>query len=563
MIKLFGVTDNTFAINGDVVIKPLMAKIRKEDNGAYYLQIETDLSYVDYMVEGNILVAPTPQGEQAFRIRNPEKTNNKIVATCYHVFYDAENYLIQDSYVVDSNCNDALDHLNSATDSVSPFSTLSDINTIASYRCVRTSLKDAIDVVLERWGGHLVRNNWNISILDSIGQDNGVTVRYGKNIKNITCSENWNNVVTKLMPVGENGIMLNSLDPSADPYIYASVQYDMPFTKSISFSQDIDETLYEDANGVLNEAAYQQALIDDLRMQATEYININQAPQVNYTLKANLEKITDIGDTISVIDERLGINLLTNVIAFEYDPVLNKYLSVEFGNFKQSLSGLIPSLTAYTEKEVESKTEGLRVTLGAELRQATDSILSMMDNSYVIYDGNQILVVDTLPKESATYCILINAGGIGFSSTGINGTFNSAWTIDGTLNMGAINVINLTADLIRGGTLKLGSQDNSSGRLELYDTENNLIGEMTAAGLKMYGLDGSYVLLNSTVGFAGYDNNGTKIFWADRDEFHMRKSVIEDEITLCNSIRFIPITILNGSTVVNEGVGLVSVIGGA
>ena len=30
---------------------------------------------------------------------------------------------------------------------------------------------------------------------------------------------------------------------------------------------------------------------------------------------------------------------------------------------------------------------------------------------------------------------MINNGGIAFSQTGINGTFNSAWTIDGTLNM--------------------------------------------------------------------------------------------------------------------------------
>ena len=63
------------------------------------------------------------------------------------------------------------------------------------------------------------------------------------------------------------------------------------------------------------------------------------------------------------------------------------------------------------------------------------------------------------------------------------------------------------------------------------------------------------------IGFSGYDRNGTRIYWADRDEFHMRKSVVEEEITLCNSIRFIPITIMNGSTVVNEGVGIVSIIG--
>lgn len=554
MIRLFSQTDTSFSTNGDLIIKPLIAKVRKEDNGQFYLYIETDLSYTDDLTEGRILVAPTPQGDQAFRIWNPTKTKNKISFQARHVFYDAENYLIADSYVVDKNCNDALDHLNNATDTTSPFTTISNVGTVNSFRCVRRSLAEAIDIVLQRWGGHLVRNNFSIGIMSSIGTDNGVTVRYAKNLKDITASENWENVVTKLMPTGYDGIMLNSLDPTADPYIYGT-SYPIPYTKTVSFEQEIDRDDYP------SETEYKQALIDDLRAQAEAYLQAHQLPEVNYTLKANIEKITDIGDTVEVIDERLGVNLLTNVIAFEYDCILGKYTEIEFGNFKKTLSGLIPTVTAYAERAAEKQTEAVRVTLGQELQQATDQIMGMMGNSYVIYDGDKILVVDTLPKEDATYCILINSGGIGFSTTGINGPFNSAWTIDGTLNMQAINVINLTANLIKGGTLKLGSQDNSSGILELYDNTNNLIGEMTKDGLKMYGTDGSYVLMNSTVGFSGYDRNGIRIYWADRDEFHMRKSVVEEEITLCNSIRFIPITIMNGSTVVNEGVGIVSIIG--
>ena len=133
--------------------------------------------------------------------------------------------------------------------------------------------------------------------------------------------------MTKLLPVGDNGIMLNTLDPNADPYITAATQYDIPYTKTVSFRQGLDREEYAD------DTAYQQALIDDLYAQATEYINTNQFPRVNYTLKANLEKITDIGDTVEVIDERLGINLMTNVIAYDYDCILEKYISVEFGKY--------------------------------------------------------------------------------------------------------------------------------------------------------------------------------------------------------------------------------------
>lgn len=553
MIKVFGQTDTSFSSNGDAVLKPLKAKVHKEDNGDFYLALETGLDYVDYLVEGNIVVANTPQGDQAFRIGNVQKTKSKLTSKCYHVFYDSKNYLIADSYVVDKNCNDALDHLNSATEPQSEFTTISDVGTVNSFRCVRKSLYEAIQTVIERWGGHLVRDNFQIAIRTIIGQDNGVTVQYKKNLKDITCTENWDKVVTKLLPVGKDGLLLNALDPSASIYVTSTVQYNLPYTKTVPFTQD--DISQED---YASEEDYQQALVNDLLMQATEYVEANSLPQVNYTLKANIEKITDIGDTVEVIDERLGVNLLTNVIKYDYDCILEKYTEIEFGNFKQTLSGLVGNITASVDQNVSNQMQDISAILNDELQQATDSIMGVMGDSYVIYDGDQIFVLDRLPKDSAVNVIRINNGGIGFSQSGINGTFTSAWTIDGTLNMQAINVINLVADMIKGGTLKLGSHSNASGILELYDNANNLVGVMNKDGLKMYGLDGSYVVMNDEVGFAGYDRNGNQIYWVNGDEFHMKKSVVEEEITLCNQLRFIPIQIMQGNTVVNEGIGLVS-----
>lgn len=562
MIKIFGQTDKIFSSNGDVVLQAVRAKVHKADNGDYYLDVTAGLEYVDYLVNGNIIVAPTPQGDQAFRISNPQKTKNKITLKAWHVFYDSKNYLIEDSNVVDKNCNDALDHLNSATEPQSPFATLSDVLVSNSFRCVRKSLYEAIQTILERWGGHLVRDNFSIEIRNSIGQDNGVTVEYKKNLKDITCDEKWDNVVTKLLPVGKDGLLLNAIDQSASLYVLSEIQYDIPYCKTVSFTQDgVLEDDYKDASGNVNESAYKQALVDDLLQQAEEYVDAHCVPEVNYTLKANLEKITDVGDTIEVKDKRLGIDLMTNVISFDYDCVLGKYTEIEFGNFKQTLSGLVSNITASVNKDVSGQISDATATLQNELQQATGEIWGAMGDSYVIYDGDKILVVDSLPKESATNVLMINNGGIGFSQTGINGTFTSAWTIDGTLNMQNINVINLVADLIKGGTLKLGSHANVSGILELYDSANNLVGQMDSNGLKMYGLDGSYVVMNDTVGFAGYDRNDNQIYWVNGDEFHQKKSVIEEEITLCNQLRFIPIQITDSSdNVVNDGIGLVSAI---
>ena len=425
MIRVFSPNDKVFNSNGDIVINPYKAKVHKEDNGDYYLNLETSIKYADYLVTGRIVVADTPQGAQAFRITNPTKKFNKISVKAWHVFYDSENYLIADSYVVDMNCNNALDHLNSATEPQSPFTTLSDISIIDSYRCVRKSLYEAIQTVLERWGGHLVRDNFNIKIMSNIGVDNGVTVRYAKNLKELTCEENWDNVVTKLLPVGKDGILLNDLDASQSIYMVSDKQWEIPYTKTVSFEQnDIEQDNYQD------ETAYKKALIEDLKDQARRYLEENCVPHVNYTMKANLEKVTDIGDTVQVIDERLKLNLTTNIIAFEYDCILDKYTEIEFGNFKKSLSSfassVVSSATQSAKDEVDKSIPIISDTV-------TQTITGSFSSSYVQYDGTKILILDSLPVATAKNVILINNNGIAFSDNGINGIFKSAWSIDGTL----------------------------------------------------------------------------------------------------------------------------------
>ena len=114
--------------------------------------------------------------------------------------------------------------------------------------------------------------------------------------------------------------------------------------------------------------------------------------------------------------------------------------------------------------------------------------------------------------------------------------------------------------MIKGGTLKLGSNLNESGLLEVYDESNNLIVTLDKDGVKVLGADGSYVLINNQVGFAGYDRLGNKLFWVDKDEFHQKKSVVEEEITLFDKIRLIPVQIRdNNDAVINDGIAFVSV----
>lgn len=551
MISIYPSDERSFKDNGVKILHPLKALIYKEDNGDYRIDVKDTIDNLKYYQEGLIIRTDTPWGKQGFRLTNPEINNNTITCKGYHLYFDTKRYIIVDSYVVDKNCNDAIDHLNNACDVKTPFTLISDISMVNSYRCVRHTLEEALAVVIERWNGHLIRDNFNIEIRQNIGQDRGVTLSYGKNIKNIKSNENWDNVVTKLLPVGKDGLTLPEIWVENDEELY-----DIPYSKVVSFDQnEIVEDDYQ-VDGVLDVEAYQNALITDLRVKARDYIQLNKLPQVNYTLSANIKDVSDIGDTIYVKHPKCNIDITTNVIAVEYDCISNQYTKIEFGNFKNKLDDLIGNVTSSIMEETSKETQESYSKLQKELNSATNKINEAMSSSYVINDGgSQMLIVDRLPKEEARNVIRVNSAGIGFSQDGINGTFKSAWTIDGVLDMQQINVINLVADLIKGGTLKLGSNLNESGVMELYDESNKLISIFDKTGLTFFNQDNSYIKINPEVGFAGYDANGNKTYWVDEDEFHQRKSVVEEEITIASKIRILPI-----KTDTNNGIGFVSVV---
>lgn len=435
MIKVFKSTDKYFASNGDKIIKPYKAVVYKEDNGDYYCDIEAQIDLLEWLKQDMIVCVQTPWGWQPFRCDKPTKSGNKVTVRAWHLYYDTENYVITEKSIVGQGCQAALNQLKGSCDATLPFSVVSDIVTQNDYSCVRKNFAEAVNDVLEIWGGHLDRDGFNIGIKTTIGQDRGVTLSYGKNIKEITAEENWDNVCTKILPVGKNDITIE--------FLTSETQYDIPYTKVIEFDQTIEQ-----ADGESDED-YTSRLKADLLTQATAYLIEHALPEINYTLKAHLQDVADVGDTIWVKHPRCQVDVETHVISVKWDAIKGEYKEIEFGNFRKKLSGLNSVMTAEIKK-AEKTTESF---VNEELRKATDKIMGVFGNSYVIYDGDKILIVDKLPKEEAKNVIRINSAGIGFSNTGINGTFNSAWLIDGTFDAQQINVINLNADAITSGTI--------------------------------------------------------------------------------------------------------------
>ncbi len=372
MIKVFQPDDTDFTSAGDVVVQALKAVVHKEEDSEFYLDLEAGAKYSAWLDGGNIVIATTPQGEQAFRIRDTQKTRYKVNLRAKHIYFDAEDYFIPHCDVSNPNfdptdpgsalvdCNMALTQINEATDRTSPFTVGSDITRSSMekdpYTVENKSLLEAIKEIQDKFGGaHVVRDNWDIQIPDPLtyGQDRGVTIRYGKNLEGITRTENWDNVVTKLLPIGKDGAMLTDLNPSeTTPYISSAtfLRHEPPevvptapviIVKSVQFEQDIEQGEEE------TEEHYKGRLYDDLLAQGEDYFREHCVPTLCYEIKAEVVQISDVGDTVEVADEELGIDVRTHVIAYDYDVIQGRYTSMTFASHNEKkLSHLITNITA-------------------------------------------------------------------------------------------------------------------------------------------------------------------------------------------------------------------------
>lgn len=386
MIRVFSPTDTDFTTNGEVVIKATRAVVHKADNGDFHLEIEAPIDYVNYFQPLNIIVADTPQGAQAFRLaKDIRTTRTKVKAKALHVFYDTQNYIIKDCSITGCTGEEALELMESCADSPTPFNMTSDILTSKSIDIEVATMSDSISSLVELYGGHLVRDNFNLAINSTIGQDLGVTIQYRKNLQSIERTENWDAVCTRVLPIGKDNITLN--------YMNGPTQYDIPFTKAVTFEQDINEEDYEDWED------YAAALVEDLEEQARAFLNQSQFPAINYTLTANVEKITDVGDLVEVKDEVLGISITAHVLSYEYDAILGKYLQIQFGTSTPELSELMKSVSATVDKSVAASTGNLKdyviqqnaamkTYVDGEVSDVPSTVIDMI-SSYLYFVANE------------------------------------------------------------------------------------------------------------------------------------------------------------------------------
>lgn len=447
MIKIFNANDRDFSTAGNIIIEPIKCiEYKKKSLNGWYIEVEIPIKYKEYISKDKLCVVKTKSklNPQAFRIgEDIECSTRKIKFQADHIMFDAKDYVLLDVRPTKQNGLNALNYINERTDNLSPFSIYSNVENVNTAYFIRKNLLEAWTTIEEKWGGVFDADNWNISFLTSVGNDNGETIAYGKNMQGFNIYEDWSSVCTKLLPVGYDGLLL------PETYLESDVQYEKPYTRVVDFQTNLE-----------TEEQTEEKLLEELRQNAEAYLEENKVPKVSYTIISNVNQTLEIGDTIKVLHP--FVNLFTEVLEYEYDIILEKVKSLTFGNYNRDVrtkfDNIKNSITqinqALSKQEIAINTQ-------------TNLINMLNKNGYVYIDDNEILILDTLPKEEAKNVWRFGLGGIGFSSNGYEGPFETAITMDGKINADFITTGTMAVDRIESLANFINSTNSSISKIEL------------------------------------------------------------------------------------------------
>ncbi len=446
MIRLFSAGETNFDSNGDHVIKPIkLVETKKKSLNGWSIEVQLPIKYKN-LIEQDMLCVVKSKSKlkpQAFRINNPKHTSRVVTFTANHVMFDAERYFLLDVRPTNLSAISALNYIDQRTEDTSPFSYISNVNKINTAYFIRKNLLEAWKVLEERWNGIFDADNFEINFKIDASVDKGATLNYGVDLQGVEVIEDWSSVVTKLFPVGSDGLML------PEKQLVSEIQYAKPYVRTVQFESDL---LSNDSNEDISEAD----LIEELREKASAYLETNEVPRVSYTIKSDVRQDLAIGDLVVVKHPYVSLN--TQVQEYRFDVLKNRVISLVFGNYNRDVKKIFDDVkdTIQDNKNKLSNVERL-------VADQTNLINGLNKSGYVYIDDNEILILDILPKEDAENLWRIGLGGLGFSSNGYEGPYEYAFTQDGKFNAsfiaaGAITTNMLDSDV--GSSLDISSNES-------------------------------------------------------------------------------------------------------
>lgn len=305
--------------------------------------------------------------------------------------------------------------------------------------------------LIDVYGGEWHFDNFTCRLLATRGADRGVTIRYGKNLTELSQSINIENLATSVQ-----GYYKDTQTGAV------TLGTKMPTGLSLSYPRDV----VVDFSGEIDTQSA-TPIATQINALTTKYISGHVLDRAINSITLNIVQEgtgadrVELGDTVKIYFEALGITATTRCVAVTWDGLRDRYKAATFGDVRADITDTI----ATTQKEAaQAVTTDAMVNA---VNRATSLITGNSGGYVVLHDSDndgepdEILIMNTPDIATATKVWRWNKSGLGYSSTGYAGTYGLAMTADGEIVANFITTGTLNADLIKAGVLS-DQQGNST-----------------------------------------------------------------------------------------------------
>ena len=292
--------------------------------------------------------------DQPFRVYRIVPELDKITAYARHIFYDLMDNMVKSFNPLDTTTGKVvLDRLSAACLEEHDFTFYSDLGTAAKE--VELENLNPVDCILgdggivENYSGELMRDWFDVFLVERVGRDTNIQIRQGKNLTGIKYDVDLTDVTTRIMPTGQNkdGKLLYLPEvfvdsPLIDQYpapkwIHLEVSDAKEVTKGKSSEKKSKTQCYKE----MRQAAQDEFAkgCDQPNITLTvEFIDVTETEE--YRQYGFLQSIF-LGDAVQVIAKGLDISVSMRMTEYSYDCLTRKYIKMTLGTASDTIEGSV------------------------------------------------------------------------------------------------------------------------------------------------------------------------------------------------------------------------------
>lgn len=353
---LYKDTETAFDTNGiGILSDAISAQVVQELNGQYELTMKYPVTgiHAESIADRCIIMAkPDPVTDpQPFRIyRINPVSKGTITAYARHIAYDTMGIPVA-PFIAES-LSDAFAAMKDSAAVDCPFIFTTDKSVAATMaptipKSMWKTLGGSDGSILDVYGGEYEFDRYSIYLHKRRGEDRGVSIRYGKNLKTLEQDRNCANVFTGVYPYWRSAE--GDLAQLPEKVVHAEGTYDFTRIATVDFSTYFEETPTVEQ---LRERTQKYISDNDIGIPdislTVEFVRVEQTEE--YKDKAPLERVL-LGDSVTIIFPKMNVDTTSRVVKTVYDPILERYINITLGKVKSNLADTIVAQKQELEKK--------------------------------------------------------------------------------------------------------------------------------------------------------------------------------------------------------------------